>query len=313
MKIAGQTRISRLLKNKLIRLTLVVCLSVLLVGAWLVLWPRAPEAVFDRRPESHWIHTLGRGGPWSEYEWSKVGTNAVEILLMAVERRGGAPFKPYQAVWPKLPAFLKKRLPPPVNVGSARTNAALKLAILGDPAILMRLLTNNHDPKVRAIAASVLASNGEEEVTAVLAEAAANDKDPTVRCAALDGFSVDGRDRGIAVATVQKCLRDKNPKVRITAAGILYAFDHFPRDLVDRIVPDVITALEDKEPKVRAIAADSLYTIGIPDDFRRRAALALIKALDDKDASVSNAAAKTLIRFAPVEAIGVARKWKVLE
>ena len=94
------------------------------------------ERTFNGRPESYWIATLASGVSPTPGEdrrsvdeaWQALGPQAVPILLRALEMKPGPLAKPFNKLWPKLPAALQKFLPNPVNYESIHANAWIRLA-----------------------------------------------------------------------------------------------------------------------------------------------------------------------------------------
>ena len=128
----------------------------------------APSGTYQGKPEAYWMRALA-GGQGTR-ELAQLCTNYTTLCLIAVAKRENPIQTAYLRLWPSLPAVFKPRLPLPINIQEARTNAARVLATTGDAKILIPLL-NNFDPVVRDYATRGLIFAGGAEVTLALAKA----------------------------------------------------------------------------------------------------------------------------------------------
>jgi hypothetical protein len=96
------------------KLTLLSALLLGVVIAALWIWPQA-DPVHDGKRISEWMHELemDRAGTQSEahHALCEAGTVAAPRLLAGLHAKDDSKF--YTSLWPKLPAFLRRRLPPP--------------------------------------------------------------------------------------------------------------------------------------------------------------------------------------------------------
>jgi len=185
------------------------------------------------------------------------------------------------------------------------------LVRLGRDAVGTQLLAlgSGKDPYVALRAAVQLSRAGREQAALPEVRAAAEDRNPAVRAAAMNAAGELGRD-GNALATAH--LRDPDVDVRLAAARAVIATG--PRDAA---LPALVSALSTSR---RLDAADELARLGdtrgfaalqssarSSDPIERRIALsllaplpdgrdALVAALDDRDADIRLDAAGALLR-----------------
>lgn len=267
---------------------------------WLRAYVGRREPTYQGRTESYWVNNLSP--QFSEQVLRALGSNAVPVLLKAIQRRESATTRLYNNIWPKLPQKLKGRLSPPTNPSQIRTNAALLLMNTADAGTLTHVLTNHFDPIVRYVAANGLMQKRSPDVTAALV-VALNDSDTRVRRAAVLSLSTEGRDESITTPAIAGSLQDPDPGVRLWAGSTLLDRSNG----VDLAFLEIKKAATSTTPDVRR-AAEAVLKQQSPDETLKTYTYAAhlgyyeqssprwtatIKVTDEKKAPVVDAVVKT--------------------
>jgi hypothetical protein len=170
----------------------VVILAVLGGFAWHALTPHPPDPVYKGHPLSYWV-SGAPGGKWSDP--SPLDSNAVPYLVQALKSRDTPLNKAYNHLWPHLPVWLRNRTWVPNYAAGRRFVSCRLLVTMGTnarPAIpdLIRLLNEDDEVAVRAIATEALRSiaNRNDAAVVVALTAATKDRDTAVRLQATDAL-----------------------------------------------------------------------------------------------------------------------------
>jgi HEAT repeat protein len=348
-----------------------VLFAVLGAIAWLLCASSPPDPIYEGRPLSSWLRQrspptiISKNGRvfWIAYtniataktvvpafaaaantnswivsrgplrqSFPNLDSNAIPRLARALATRDWLLLKPYNNIWPRLPAALRKHLPEPVPAHFIRQRAAeLLWRVPGDltPALpaLVRALETDEDGTVRNSALQALAWMSERDpklVTNLLQAMAANSdatirreakealeqipakpellvpvfirwlKDPQVdfRREAAFALRVYGSDARPAAEALLAALNDSNDSVRWNAACALGEMRAKP----DATVPALTLRLKDTEPDVRQISAKSL---GLFANDAKPAVPALLEMLKSNDGNDREAAATALKQIDP--------------
>jgi hypothetical protein len=180
--------------RKRFRIVLAILIVAITGGVtWLALRPREP--VYLGKPMSFWVNSLDAYNPYGapsdygifEKNRHLLGTNAVTIVIRALEKRDPHGQAIYERVLARLPAWLGRQLPGPVYTASLRGHALDMFSMLttdAKPAIpaLIRILKEDQDELHRTKAVFCLENlgRGNKAATKALIQAL-NDKDWNVR------------------------------------------------------------------------------------------------------------------------------------
>lgn len=181
------------------------------------------------------------------------------------------------AVRPRLVTAAGSDADPDVRAAAIATFRATRDAAEAEAAV--KWLESDPEPKIRAAAASALF--GQKVADAALAKAAIEDKDATVRGAALAAWHV-GKPENFAEVACKMLLTDPEPAARLAALGEMKA----TRDPALLTCLRTRTATEETSPEVRAALLRTLASSAAPE-----AAQTLCDAIPDwvrmyvKDAS----------------------------
>jgi len=234
-------------------LSLAVGMMVCTALGWLIVRWHSPELILDGKPETFWINSL----PGNSKQLYDLGSNAVPVLLKAVDLRQDPITRGYRKLWPKMPNWVKRLWPRPVDAAMVRLTATGLLTQVGNSKIFIRVLTENADPEVRLRVIRQLTVNSEKAVTLALTQAL-EDKDSRVRGAALLGLSLTDRDHGPAIPALIKCLRDNNPGMRQWAVMTLC----MDSSGFEAALPELKLALKDPDKRVRDAVAEGFRNWG---------------------------------------------------
>ena len=265
----------------------------------------------------------------------ELGAKAVPVQIEALTRTDSPLDKWYQSVYPKLPLWLQRRLPTPINAETM--HSAAELALLNNEHTrefmpeLERCLKEGNS-KVRLYAAGVVADCIRAEDTFCIPTLieVLNDRDARVRDYAAHALSRFGPAAKAAAPALEKGLKDSEAQVRITAAMALSAMDTNTATLTIPVLKEAITSgdprtrhwaavylgkidpedrgtipvftssLTNENRDIRISAAYSLLRYGLE---AKGAAPALVNALHDPDADVRRAARRVLEKIDPEAAV----------
>lgn len=226
----------------------IIALSILLAFAfgifiWHILFPRR----FNGKTEREWIRSLDppstpnvqlQIAAWQESEkaWRKLGSNAVPILLDALQMKAGPVQKVYSNLWSKLPSSQQKHLPTPLNYSNTRSSAASMLsAVARKQKIPLEPLVGAMEDDNWVTRMGVLAllnnfilkkppADKEKIFPAVLR--AAQDNQREVRMSAACALQYFPEHKATIIPVLKKFLFDESdPDVRIRAVLALYELD----------------------------------------------------------------------------------------
>jgi HEAT repeat protein len=229
--------------------------------------PEVPEPVYDGKPLGYWLTDGSYLPPGLTND-----SNAVPFLIRAVRTDSwfGATIYRKQ-VWPKLPASIQKRLPPPPvgNPLNTRLHAVEVLGRMGamaKPAVpaLIRVLKEDDNYYIRCNAAFDVAYLGDTKddstVTMALVQALRRDEDVRVRLAVVRFMDLTGRGSKAVVVALSGALKDKDTRVRSEAALALSRC--MGEGKADRSVVTALTlALNSKDSEVRLAATNALLKL----------------------------------------------------
>src|ERR1035438_4827168 len=88
-------------------------LAMLGITAWQLSLSRAPQPLYEGKPLDFWLKTFGLGP--GAFPRAVLGSNAIPVLLLALERRDGLIQTAYKNVWSNMPLAARKRMPRPVD------------------------------------------------------------------------------------------------------------------------------------------------------------------------------------------------------
>ena len=166
----------------------IVLLGVALWLTWLT--GNSPEPVYEGKPLSYWLARNPEAYP------SSIATdpNAVPILIAALKDRNESWLSlEYEALWPKLPPWIRRRLRPPVNPLDLERERESAATVLGSMAALAR-------PAIPGLIAAF------------------NDSYFDVRGAAVRSLGRLGQADPAVAKTLATALQDKNAETRFFAA-----------------------------------------------------------------------------------------------
>ncbi|HWQ93516.1 MAG TPA: HEAT repeat domain-containing protein [Clostridia bacterium] len=217
--------------RKRIKIMAVVLIFVLGGVIGLQIRGREHEPVCEGKPLSYWLYLDAIP---SLDDRSNLDTNAVPFLTQAIQKRETRVGRAYQRLFPKLPSFIKGRVPRPRFASVYRVNAlrCLRLLAREQPSVapligraLVQALQTNEDPGVRCQAAEVLTSldRNDAQVASQLCEAVINEKDPRVRAYVAYQLRFFERQPEMVVSALTDRLIDNDPRVRTRAAESLLA------------------------------------------------------------------------------------------
>jgi len=228
----------------------------------------APK-LYNGKPESYWVNTLSLS--FSTPFLKALGTNAVPVLLKAVEQRDNSAKRFYRHIWPSLPNRLKKHLLYPRDPSVVRSNAAMVLNLIDemhsaniqdadfktvgtvDSRVLANLMEKNFDPTVRYLAACRFCLKKEPALTPIFIKCL-TDGDAKVRHAVLLALGINCQDESVTGPVFAKCLQDSDIDVRSSAALILMDFTNG----LDLAVSEIKKAVTNSNPHLRRAASEAL-------------------------------------------------------
>jgi len=231
------------------RLTRRVSTTATLNKAWICLYAftclscvyaQKPEPMYGGQPESYWMALLTNiQSREFNLHWPALGTNGISVLLKAVGTPGSG------------------------QNTAIRTNAAHILSQAAPTQILAALATSSPYQEVRFLALNGLIFKGEKHVTVALL-GGLNEKEPKIRRTALMGLALTERERTPEMLpALLKCLQDRDPDIRATAAAILQ--EPWPKwpgqseeQVAEAILAEIKRAANNPDPAIRAPAAKAL-------------------------------------------------------
>jgi hypothetical protein len=160
----------------------IILVAAIVAALGLICWavsphpPAVPDPVYAGHRLSYWVRSEVRGD-------LVLDTNAVPYLVRGLKAAGPAR-KAYNRLWYHLPAWLRPRLPNPMDADLVRQTSCILLGGLGTkakPAIpdLIRLMREDYDAG-RVMAALALGKIARSEDTAAVEALVAATKDPGI-------------------------------------------------------------------------------------------------------------------------------------
>lgn len=299
---AGQavrkSRLARLVSRRF--LFLWFGLGLLGVALWLTWSARQRrEPVYEGRSISYWIAPHPSGNSYSKWCCPQAlftDSNAPPFLSTALDRQDSPLRWAYSGLYSVLPASIKKRVSPPVDVTQRRLYVAALLAdmgTLGKPAIpaLIRALHAN-DPELRRAAIRSLGRVGQGDPTAISALKTALTNAPVAMEAAESLWRL-GQTDGAALAPLVAALENTNSLHRCQAALVLGS--------LEKPSPEAVAALtaasQDADADLRLAAALALRShAGAENHLPSRV---LTEALKDRDPQGRIRVARCIAESAP--------------
>lgn len=190
------------------------------------------------KSEGYWINSLEKGVtvPNDMILWRSFGSDAVPILLKALQKRPGPSDRIYIWLLPKLPTTLRNKLPMPRDCAKIRASAAAMLTIL-DPKITipskpLALAISDESWMVRmnaigCLSTVVLPALEEEPKQEILPSLldASKDLNSEVRMVAVYSLCFFTNQAQAVVPVLTNALHDTEPDVRVRASMALYKVD----------------------------------------------------------------------------------------
>jgi len=165
------------------------------------------------------------------------------------------------------------------------------------PGLLKGLEDNS--PRARQEAALALVrfyAHPKETMPALVR--ALQDRDPEVRLAVIrsvEGVSIDGRDKKLAVPRLIAALMDTDSRLRVAAAAALEKLGPHGR----MAIPALLAVLHDEVVEARRGAAMALWRIGPDREYNSALVKAMAPALKDRDARTRQVAGFVLTGIGP--------------
>jgi len=230
-------------------LTLTCCALVALGTLCLLRSDLKSTPLYHGKPQKYWINCVGyRGAEPGMFDFD---SNAIPLLLIAVNIRETPGRKFERFIWRKAPRFVQDRLIYPAYADLIHTNAAIILSGLADANTLADVFRQNPDPIVRIHAINGLTGNLEDTATRSLIEGM-SDASAEVRAAAALGLASTERAKVVsAVPAILRNIHDPDPDARKFA---LWALANYA-DLTKETVPELKKALNDPDEGVRRLVA----------------------------------------------------------
>lgn len=260
------------MRQPLIRIRVALVFLALVVVA-VAIWLGRGRSV-NGRTESYWIRSLtnalNRTTLKPSAEWSRLGTNAIPILIKALESSEGPVQREYRKVRPKLPAMVQKWTPEPLDYSTVHGDALL--LICGPGGVVPRgtvlplapIVSVLKDPHggVRMNALALIAEQmprSDAEMEAILPAIITTTKDVNapVRMNAMGALEYFGHQTNTVLPLLNAALSDPDADVRICAAMALSKLDPSEQTQA-RLIPVAAGCSQSKSPLGAAIFGDGL-------------------------------------------------------
>ncbi|MDB6109189.1 MAG: hypothetical protein JWR69_939 [Pedosphaera sp.] len=291
--------------RKRFRIWFVILLVALVgVGAWFVLRPQGGRLI-KGKTERDWIKSLNYSGDSAEAEqWRALGPEGIRMLIKALEAGNGPMESRYTWLWPKLPPFLRQRVPIPANSYKTRMCAVSMLRRLGTdarsavPAMIRTLRVEKLDGVRQGVIGcfdeDMLKGLGREkgELLPELVRAMQS-SDWGLRNNAAISLGCYPERADVVAPVLVKAAHDSNVQVQLMAVGALYRVA--PRLAGEpEMVQIVINVLKDPDDQIAYRAATLLGEMGVQPSL---AVPALIEALQGTNTLVACTSAYALGKF----------------
>src|SRR5438477_8820554 len=123
----GISTMGDLTKNRVRIVVTTLVIATLGVAIWFGFVHGKSESLFQGKPASYWVRTLGDPSIDPSTTWSTLGPEVVPYLAGSLGRQNSPIARAYLKLWPHQPQSLQKHLPRPVDARVVRRNAALGL------------------------------------------------------------------------------------------------------------------------------------------------------------------------------------------
>ncbi len=306
-----------------------ILLAVVVAVLWLVFQPRPAEPMAGGKPLDYWLNALavagsptpriftraiGPAAPTNEMNYDdalrQVGPQALPFILRKLGTNDSPLRNWYRVTQPKLPDWLKKRLPEnrPIAFSVSEAQSAIYMAVTNDAERIRLLLpaARNHNPAIREVAITLLNPyNGQSLSTNEFMDVyrrAARDPDPSVRIHAIITLGRAGRAASNAVPELVDALhgnetgrhRESKERVYVRANAALTLGHIGPA--AGGALPALTNLMATGDGYQRIAAATAIWQI------TSNASLALPQLLTDLpglDASIKLLAIRTLGDMGP--------------
>lgn len=291
-----------------------ITLSILLaLGVGILVWHFLFPRRFNGKTERQWIRSLdppsspATVATWKQNraDWKNLGSNAVPILLDALQMKEGPVEKVYSHLWKKFPTA-HKRFPEPLSYWRMHEQAVMMLGdagrnynipieplliILEDDNWIVRMdvltILNNFAPKSQPA--------DKDKIFLAILRATKNTY-PEVRMSAVYALHNFPEHASAIFPILKKLLGDSEPDIRIGAATVFYRLDPIAAEKAGAVVVAADCMKNKGVPGARYRAADLLEEMAKTSDA---AIMALSDGLISTDSSLRWLAASHLGRIGP--------------
>jgi len=282
------------------RLTIAaIALAMMVAMFFVVLSMRQPT--YQGRTVNSWLEQVfaAKGNQRQAIEaLRELGSKAVPIEINALARTDSSLDKGYQSIYPKLPLWLQRRLPMPVNAEPMRS--AAELALLNNqhtrefmPELVRCLKKGNSEARLHAALVVSHWIRADDTFCIPTLIEVLNDREAHVREYAANALSRFGPAAKAAAPALEKGLEDRSVQVRIADARALSAIDTNTATLT---IPVLKEAIANGDPRTRHWAAVDLLKI---DQTDRGTIPVFISSLTNQDRDIRSSAAYSLLRYGP--------------
>ncbi len=227
------------------------------------------DAMFHGKPESVWIKGIVyRGSDEQTQQWRELGPDGIHFLARVLNRGNGPWDRFYLNTWPKLPLFLQRRLPKPVDSSSTRMCVAFLLIQLGDDA----------KPAIPALEQSLKVER-RDSVRAIV-----------VDCLTRFFPVMDAKEKAELLPYFIRGMKSQDESERNNSA---IALGLYPAQSAE-VAPLLARALQDSRPHVCLMAAKSLNQIDPQAAAKAGAVSVVIGFLKGSDQQIAMLAARLL-------------------
>lgn len=241
-----------------------LALAVVAVVCWIALGSLGRR--YQGRLERDWILSLTHGPSPQEIEqWRSLGPQAVPILCRALGQGTSPLRKKYQALWYKLPRWIKRRVSMPQDYFLIHRNALVVLAALrcdvnpAAPALARALYDDDSDVRIKSSAFlnKLFPGLGAERMRLVPdLVAALHDVQPEVRANAIQYLALCPEQSDVIAPAFVRAFDDPLPFNR---AGAISSFKRMDlRAAAPKIEPLLLGCLTNADLEVRVTATVTL-------------------------------------------------------
>ena len=245
--------------------------ALIAVAAGLMIWMlgQPNDPMFHGKPESAWIKGIVyRGSDEQTQEWRELGPEGIQFLARALNRGNGSIAHFYEDTWPKLPQFLQRHLPQPVDSGPTRMCAGFLLIQLGDDA----------KPAIPALEKSLRV------------ERRGSARGIVVNCFIRFVPKMDAKEKAESLPYFIQGMKSRDDSERNNSAIVLGLYP----EQSGVVAPVLAQALHDSNPGVCLVAAESLNQIDPQAAAKAGAVTVVIGFLNGPDDQIARRAAGLL-------------------